>query len=249
MRRPVLLLSVVAVLVLAAGSSPAAAAPAPSCDPIQTPPVFTGQAPTAESVLGFALGSQEVTAAQADAYVQAVDAASTRVVSGVLGSSWQGRPLRYALVGRPEHVTPAGLAAIQDATARLRDPDTPPGEAARLAATTPEEYDDCDRHDQDDRDQQEREKTGHGHSKRGAGAPEAWMLAPEVLGAPRTNVLFVRAPQPFADEAPDGRLRRPGVATRSGRRDGRRWRDRPPLCPGAWPRRSRPPGRRPSLRG
>jgi hypothetical protein len=137
MRRPVLLLSVVAMLVLAAGSSPAAAAPAPSCDPIQTPPVFTGQAPTAQSVLGFELGSQEVTAEQADAYVQAVDAASTRVASAVLGSSWQGRPLRYALVGRPEHVTPEGLAAIQVATARLRDPNTPPGEAARLAATTP----------------------------------------------------------------------------------------------------------------
>lgn len=109
-----------------------------SCDPIQTPPLFTGEAPTAEAVLGFALGSQEVSAAQADAYVQAVDAASARVASGVLGTSWEGRPLRYALVGTPESVTPAGLAAIREATARLRDPDTPPGEAARLAARTPE---------------------------------------------------------------------------------------------------------------
>ena len=34
-------------------------------------------------------------------------------------------------------MTPAGLAAIREATARLRDPETPPAEAARLAAETP----------------------------------------------------------------------------------------------------------------
>ena len=135
MRRHVLLPSIVMLALFAWSAAPAGAAP--SCDPIQTPPVFTGEAPTAEAVLGFALGSQEVTSAQADAYVQAVDAASPRVASGVLGTSWEGRPLRYALVGTPENVTPAGLAAIRDATARLRDPDTPPGEAARLAARTP----------------------------------------------------------------------------------------------------------------
>ena len=63
--------------------------------------------------------------------MQAVDAASPRVVSGVLGTSWENRPLRYAFVGKPEHVTPAGLASIREATARLRDPETPPAEAAR----------------------------------------------------------------------------------------------------------------------
>ena len=47
-------------------------------------------------MLGFGLGSQEVTAAEADEYVQAVDAASSRVVSGVLATSWDGHPLRYA---------------------------------------------------------------------------------------------------------------------------------------------------------
>ena len=43
---------------------------------------FLGQVPTSEAELGFALGSQEVTASEADEYVQAVDAASPRVVSG-----------------------------------------------------------------------------------------------------------------------------------------------------------------------
>ena len=138
MRRTLLVVILVASIGALAGSTastrPALAA---SCDPIQTPPSFLGQAPTAQTVLGFGLGSQEVTAAEADRYVQAVDAASPRVVSGVLATSWEGRPLRYALVGTPEHVTPAGLAAIRAATQRLRDPATPPAEAARLAADTP----------------------------------------------------------------------------------------------------------------
>ena len=139
MHRPLLLLAIAAVLALPAGSTvPAGAAPQPTaCDPIQTPAVFGGQTATSEAVLGFTLGSQEVTAAQTDAYVQAVDATSARVVSGVVGTSWEGRPLRYALVGKPEHVTPEGLAAIREATARLRDPETPARDAARLAAETP----------------------------------------------------------------------------------------------------------------
>jgi zinc carboxypeptidase len=136
MRRPMLVVPLVIALVGLYGSVAASAQAAP-CDPISTSPVFMGQVPTAESVLGFDLGSQEVTAAEADAFTQAVDGASARVVSDVLGTSWEGRPLRYALVGKPENVTPAGLAAIREATARLRDPATPPAEAAQLASTTP----------------------------------------------------------------------------------------------------------------
>jgi hypothetical protein len=69
--------------------------------------------------------------------VDAVDAASDRVVSGTFGSSWQGREMRYVLVGNPENVTPAGLAAIQEATAKLRNTETSAQEAKRLARTTP----------------------------------------------------------------------------------------------------------------
>ena len=93
-----------------------AAAPAP-CDPMQTPPVFRGTVPTSEQVLGFPLGSREVTAAEANAYVDAVDAASDRVVSGTFGTSWQGRQMRYTLVGDPAHVTPAGLAGCRTRSA------------------------------------------------------------------------------------------------------------------------------------
>ena len=138
MRRTLLVVVLVSSIGALAGST-AVTRPAlgATCDPIQTPATFAGQTPTAQTVLGFDLGSQEVTAAQANAYLQEVDAASPRVVSGVLATSWQGRQLRYALVGNPGNVTPAGLAAIRTATQRLRDPATPPAEAAALAATTP----------------------------------------------------------------------------------------------------------------
>jgi hypothetical protein len=66
-------------------------------------------------------------AAQSDAYVGAIDAASDRVVSGVLGQSVQGRPLRYAIVGRPERVTGAGLAAVRATRRTTEGPASPPG--------------------------------------------------------------------------------------------------------------------------
>ena len=118
--------------------TPAVAAPPnPTCDPTMTPAVYAGQVPDPRTVLGFDLGEQEVTAAQADAYLDAVAAASPRVVAGTAATSWQGRPLRYAIAGRPEWVTPAGLAALRSSTALLRDPRTPPALAQLLAARTP----------------------------------------------------------------------------------------------------------------
>ena len=118
---------------------PAAAAPpaAPACDPVRTPPELAGQVPTAEEVIGFPLGERDVTVAESDAYLQAVAAASPRVTAGTAAVSWQGRPLRYAIVGRPGNVTTAGLARIRLQTALLRDPRTPAKLAAHLARTTP----------------------------------------------------------------------------------------------------------------
>jgi hypothetical protein len=49
----------------------------------------------------------------------------------------EGRPLHYAIVGREDRVTPAGLQQLRDAIARLTNPDTPPAVAAALAASTP----------------------------------------------------------------------------------------------------------------
>src|ERR1051325_11183472 len=107
------------------------------CDPFQTEPHFMGKVRTSQEVLGFELGSQEVTADESDSCVAAVDQDSDRVVSGQLASSWEGRPLDYAIVGDPANVTAGGLAAIREDIATLRDPDTTDEEAAALAASTP----------------------------------------------------------------------------------------------------------------
>jgi zinc carboxypeptidase len=136
MRRRLVLLLLAITVAPATAVSSATAAPAP-CDPMQTSPVFSGDVATSEVVLGFTLGSREVTAAEINTYVDAVDASSNRVVSGTFGESWQGRQMRYALVGDPDNVTPAGLAAIQEAAGKLRDPNTSAREAERLARTTP----------------------------------------------------------------------------------------------------------------
>ncbi len=118
--------------------SPAQAAPAPvACDPIQTQPSFRGEAPPAAGALGFPLGSREVTAAEANTYLLAVDAASPRVISGTVATSWQGRTLHYALVGNPSNLTRRRLAAIREATAALMDPTTSTAEAAAIASRTP----------------------------------------------------------------------------------------------------------------
>jgi Zinc carboxypeptidase len=110
-----------------------------ACDPIQTPPAYLDSVPTGEDVpaLGFPIGSQEVTSAQSNAYIAAVDAASDRVVSGTAATSVEGRDLEYAIVGDPAHVTQSGLTAIQDAIGELRDPLAPAAQAEQLADETP----------------------------------------------------------------------------------------------------------------
>jgi hypothetical protein len=105
------LVALFACAVIAVAGTTLSAGAAPTCDPF-TPPTLRGEVPTGQDVLGFDLGSQEVTAAEADEYVAAVDAASPRIVSGIFGHSVEGRPLTYAIVGKPENVTPAGLTAV-----------------------------------------------------------------------------------------------------------------------------------------
>ena len=128
-------LAACAFVALAPGTTRSVGA-APSCDPF-TPPTYRGEVPTGHDVLGFDLGSQEVTTAQSDAYVGAVDAASPRVVSGVFGHSVEGRPLTYAIVGKAENVSPSGLASVQSRARALMDPATAPQTAAALAASAP----------------------------------------------------------------------------------------------------------------
>ncbi|MFG2014183.1 M14 family zinc carboxypeptidase [Actinomadura geliboluensis] len=117
---------------LAAPASARPAAPAAACDPTQTSPVYRGRVPAPEQVLGFELGERPVSAAESDAYLEAVAAKSERVVSGTLATSAQGRPLKYAIAGRPALLSKAGLAKVRREAARLRDPRTPEALAERI---------------------------------------------------------------------------------------------------------------------
>ena len=120
--RPALAAGAVVALALplltTVGGGGAAAA---TCDPFTTPAVYDPAVPTARSVLGFDLGQREVTTAESDRYLRAVDAASPLVAGSVLGTSHQGRSLSYAVVG-----TPARVADAKAAATTLRDPATSP---------------------------------------------------------------------------------------------------------------------------
>ena len=108
------ILVVAAAMALAAVSSAPAVAQQPSCP---TAPAYDSRVPTPESVLGFPLGigqTQPVTSAQIVSYVQAVDAASDRVISFDIGTTWGGRPLKVAVVSSREHMRPAELRRIRE---------------------------------------------------------------------------------------------------------------------------------------
>lgn len=126
-------LTVPASLVAPAAAQSPVAAPLTGCDPTQTTPVYRGKVPTPKQVLGFDLGERQATAAESDRYLETVAAKSERVVSGTLATTAQGRPLKYAIVGRPGLVTKAGLAKVRRDAGLLRDPRTPDALARRLA--------------------------------------------------------------------------------------------------------------------
>lgn len=114
-------------------TTPAAIA---ACDPLVTP-VYAGQVPSPEDVLGFPIGSQEVTVDEIVTYLDAVDAASGRVVTATAATSVQGRPIDYAIVGKASEVSPAALVALREDAAALRDPSTPAGDAEAIVASMP----------------------------------------------------------------------------------------------------------------
>ncbi|WP_285695025.1 M14 family zinc carboxypeptidase [Actinomadura sp. NBRC 104412] len=129
-------LTVPAALAAPAAAHPPAPGAAPgACDPFQTTPVFRGKVPSPKQVLGIELGERAVTSAESDRYLETVAAKSERVVSGTLATSAQGRPLKYAIIGKPQLLTRAGLAKVRAEAALLRDPRTPDGIAKALTRT------------------------------------------------------------------------------------------------------------------
>jgi hypothetical protein len=129
--------------VLALGVPSAAARPkavAAECHPFLTPPLYRGEVPAPQALLGQPLGAgqqHDLTTAESDAYLRAVSAASPRVVDGTLATSVLGRPLRYAIVGKPANVSDAGLARVRAAAAALQDPRLPQSTADKLAREAP----------------------------------------------------------------------------------------------------------------
>lgn len=113
-----------------------AAAPA-SCDPFGPAAVDPG-VPTPTSVLGFPLGTRDVTTAESDQYLTALAQASPRVQDGVVGYSVLNRAIRYAAVGDPAWTSEAGLAQLSENIRQLRDPATPQATVDELMLTTPQ---------------------------------------------------------------------------------------------------------------
>jgi Zinc carboxypeptidase len=132
----------VVVAVAAVAASLAVAAPAAAqapCDPTQTPPEFLGEVPELSDVVTNPGGENgEVTTDQAYQYMDAVDRASDRVITGALDQrSIQGRELRWAIVGDPDNVDRQSLSKIKGAAQKLRDPRTTSGEAREIADRYP----------------------------------------------------------------------------------------------------------------
>ncbi|MGH2961343.1 MAG: M14 family zinc carboxypeptidase [Solirubrobacterales bacterium] len=131
-----------AVVVIAVAGLLAAAAPAAAqapCDPTQTPPEFRGEVPELADVVTNPGGEGgEVTTDQAYEYMDAVDSASDRVITGALDQrSWQGRELRWAIVGNEDRLGDRALDKIKKAAQKLRDPDTSAGQARKIADRFP----------------------------------------------------------------------------------------------------------------
>lgn len=136
-RRTVLSLILALVASLVPLMAPVQPATADHCHPIITQPEYMGKVPTGQEVLGFELGSQEVTTAESDTYLQAVDDASDRVVTGTLATSQEGRPLRYAIVGTQKNVTDKGLQNIRQNAQALQNPHLSAADARKIVADSP----------------------------------------------------------------------------------------------------------------
>lgn len=125
------------LVVPATGAAAAPSQPPRDCDPLHTEPRHRGQVPTAQQVLGFELGDRQASVEEVDRYLGAVDRASPRVTTRTLGRSWEGRPMRYALVSTPGNLSHRKLARIGADARKLRDPGTAAREVDRIKRRMP----------------------------------------------------------------------------------------------------------------
>src|SRR5690625_2074942 len=131
-----LTLTVPALVPATPSTTATAPATADTCDPFGDP-ALDQSVPTAEDILDLPLGEPDVTVEESDTYLQAVSEASPKVVDGVLGTSVDGQPLRYAVVGQERWVQDNGLDRISRELNRLRDPETRPRVAERIIERNP----------------------------------------------------------------------------------------------------------------
>ncbi|GAA2580829.1 hypothetical protein GCM10010435_67750 [Winogradskya consettensis] len=145
MRVPKLVTGALAVALIAAlnplisGPPASATSRAGSC--AGDPAAHLGGVPTPEKFLGFPLGigqQRVVTNTEISGYLSAVDRASDRVVSGVMGTSVLGQPLPYAVVSSGRQADRRTLDEIAGEIRGLRDPRTlSAARARRIAADRP----------------------------------------------------------------------------------------------------------------
>ena len=120
---------------LAFGGGPIAPAIAQTdCDPFATTPVFAPGVPTLADVTDddIEFGEREVTWQESNAYIAAVDAASTRVVSAEAATSVLDKPIPYAVVGTEARL--GDLAGTLAMIETLRNPNAEEEEPLALEA-------------------------------------------------------------------------------------------------------------------
>ena len=142
MRRALVALTAASVATLcltgvaAATSSATSSQGSPArCSPTSTKAQFRGDVPSPKRVLGFPLGKREATNQEISHYWRVADRASDRVETGVYAHSWEGRPLRYALVSTPG--TLHRLPSIRRDLRTLRNPSTSDQKAQAIIDRTP----------------------------------------------------------------------------------------------------------------
>ncbi|WP_022927521.1 M14 family zinc carboxypeptidase [Patulibacter americanus] len=115
-------LAAAGLAVVALAAPAVVAAPAAAAATSRACPVVAGAraVPAARQVLGHRLTASAPTPGEVDAYLLALDAASPRITTVLAGRTPEGRPLRYALLGDPDALRPAALAATSAAVRAVR---------------------------------------------------------------------------------------------------------------------------------
>ena len=107
------------------------------CSAFGGTPAYNPRVRSPQAVLGFDLGSREVSLADTGQLMAALAADSGRVFVGSAGQSVSGTALPYAIVGEPSQVSTQALARLSRDIRQLMDPETSTQDAQTLAASLP----------------------------------------------------------------------------------------------------------------